>query len=152
MAISYVPDGFHTVTPHLVIDGASDAIEFYGKAFGAEETARMPGPAGKLMYAEIRIGDSRIMLGDEFPQWDKKGPASIGGSSVTIHLYVADADKVFERAVAAGAKVIMPLDDAFWGDRYGVLQDPFGHRWAIATRTEDLSAEEIMARAPTIEA
>lgn len=144
-----IPDGFSTITPHLVVDGAAEAIEFYKKAFGAEELSRLLGPGGKLMHAEIRIGDSRLLLVDEFPEWGKKGPGALGGSPVTIHIYVADADSLFTRAVAAGATVTMPLEDMFWGDRYGRLEDPFGHHWSIATRIENLSAEEITARAPT---
>ena len=146
-----VPEGFHTVTPHLVVNGASDAIEFYQQAFGAEELTRMPDPRGKLIHAAIRIGDSRIWLADESPERGSKGPQAVGGSPVVIHLYVADADATFERAVAAGAKVVMPLEDAFWGDRYGRLEDPFGHQWSIATRQENLTLSEIMSRAPTIE-
>lgn len=138
-----VPDGMHTVTPHLVCAGASDAIEFYKKAFGAIEAGRLPGPQGKLMHAQIRIGDSAVMLVDEFPDWGSFGPKSLKGSSVTIHLYVEDADAVFERAVAAGAKVKMAMADMFWGDRYGVLEDPFGHSWSVATHVRDMSPEEI---------
>lgn len=145
-----VPDGFHTVTPHLVVKGAADAIEFYRRAFGAEEVARMPGQGGKLLYAEIRIGDSRIMLKDEFPEWGSKGPRANSPTPVTIHLYVDDADAVFQRAVAAGATITHPLADKFWGDRYGKLEDPFGHQWSIATRVEDLTAEQILERAPTL--
>ena len=144
-----IPDGFSTITPHLVVDGAAEAIEFYKKAFGAEELSRLLGPGGKLMHAEIRIGDSRLLLVDEFPEWGKKSPGALGGSPVTIHIYVADADSLFTRAVAAGATVTMPLEDMFWGDRYGRLEDPFGHHWSIATHIENLSAEEITARAPT---
>ncbi len=109
----------------------------------------MPGPNGKLMHAEIRIGNSRVMLVDEFPDWGKRSPAALGGSPVTIHIYVEDADALFIRATAAGANVKMPLEDMFWGDRYGKLEDPFGHEWSIATRIENLSEEEIIARAPT---
>jgi len=144
-----VPEGYSTITPHLVIDGAAEAIEFYVKAFGAEEISRMPGPNGRLMHAEIRIGDSRVMLVDTFPQWGSKGPDALGGSPVTIHIYVDDADGLFTRAVAAGARVTLPIADMFWGDRYGKLEDPFGHKWSIASRIENLSAEEIVARAPT---
>lgn len=138
-----VPDGMHTLTPHLVCSGAGDAIEFYKKAFGATEVSRLPGPDGKLMHAMVRIGDSPLMLVDAAPQWGMLGPDALKGSPVTIHLYVEDADAVFERAVAAGAKVTMPLDDAFWGDRYGRLEDPFGHHWSVATHQRDPSAEEI---------
>jgi uncharacterized glyoxalase superfamily protein PhnB len=150
-AVSPIPEGFHTVTPHLVVNHAADAIEFYRQAFGAEEISRMAGPKGKLMHAEIRIGDSRVMLVDEFPDHGKRGPRPAGGSPVAIHLYVEDADAAFERAVAAGARVVTPLEDSFWGDRYGRIEDPFGHHWSIATRTEDLTREEILMRAPTME-
>jgi uncharacterized glyoxalase superfamily protein PhnB len=142
-----VPEGMHTVTPHLVCQGAADAIEFYKKAFGAEELRRLAGPEGKLMHAMIRIGDSPVMLVDEFPEWGSFGPKSLKGSPVTIHLYVEAVDTAFERAVDAGAKVIMPPDNMFWGDRYCVLEDPCGHRWSIATHILDLSPEEIQAGA-----
>ena len=141
-----VPPGYHTVTPHLVIRGATEAIEFYKKAFGAEVKGVMPGPGGKVMHAEIRIGDSTIMLNDEFPEMGAKSPATIGGSAVTLHVYVPDCDALWNRAVAAGAKITMPLADMFWGDRYGTLTDPFGHRWSIATHKEDLTPEEIGKR------
>ena len=133
--VKAVPDGMHTVTPHLVCAGAADAIEFYKRAFGAVETSRMPGPDGKLMHASVKIGDSTVMLVDEFPQWGAVGPNALKGSPVTIHLQVEDADALFKRAVDAGATVKHAIEDAFWGDRYGVLSDPFGHAWLI-TRTE----------------
>jgi PhnB protein len=139
-----VPDRFHTVTPHLVIDGAGKAIDFYKKAFGAEEIRRMPGPGGKVMHAEIMIGDSMVMLCDEFPDYGSLGPK--GSSPVTIHLYVADVDKLYERAVAAGAKAVMPPMDAMWGDRYGKLTDPFDHNWSLATHKEDLTPQQIGER------
>lgn len=142
-----IPDGFHTVTPHLVCAGASDAIAFYQKAFGATELMRMPTPNGKLMHASIRIGDSIIMLNDEFPEMGAVGPKARGGASVTIHLYVEDADASFARAVKAGATVKMPLGDMFWGDRYGLVEDPFGHSWSIATHQRDLSHAEIQEAA-----
>ena len=138
-----IPEGMHSVTPHLVCAGAADAIEFYKKAFGAVEVARLPGPDGKLMHAMIRVGDSAIMLVDENPQYGMLGPKALKGSSVTIHLYVDDADACVARAVKAGAKVTMPLDDMFWGDRYGKLEDPFGHHWSVATHIRDVSMEEI---------
>jgi PhnB protein len=140
-----VPEGMHTVTPHLVCAGAADAIEFYKKAFGAVELARMPGPQGKLMHAMIRIGDSPIMLVDEFPEWGSNAPTSLKGTPVTIHLSVPDADAQFARARDAGAQVKMELADMFWGDRYGVLEDPFGHRWSIATHVRDVAPEELEA-------
>lgn len=143
-----IPSGFRTVTPHLVIDGCAKAIEFYKKAFGAEEILRMPAPDGKrLVHAEIRIGDSAVMLADEFPEWaPRRSPTALGQTSVTIHLYVPDADAVFKRAVDAGAAVVMPMNDAFWGDRYGQVADPFGHQWSIATHQHDPTPEE-MAKA-----
>ncbi|HEV7856036.1 MAG TPA: VOC family protein [Herminiimonas sp.] len=138
-----IPNGMHSITPHLVCANASDAIEFYKKAFGATELHRLPGPDGKLMHGSIRIGDSTIMLVDEFPEWGSLGPKSLKGSPVTIHFYVDDADAAFKRAVDAGATVKMPLDDMFWGDRYGVLVDPFGHYWSIATHIRDVSPQEM---------
>src|SRR5262245_22832293 len=127
-----IPSGFHTLTPHLVVKDAVQAIEFYKKAFGAEEMGRAPGPDGKtLMHAERKIGDSRIFLVDEFPDMNCHGPQSIGGTPVTIHMYVDDVDSAFAKAVAAGATVRMPLTDMFWGDRYGLLADPFGHLWSM---------------------
>jgi PhnB protein len=142
LKVNPVPEDMHSVTPHLVCAGASEAIEFYKKAFGAVEAARVPGPGGKLMHARIRIGDSAVMLVDEMPEWGALGPKSLNGSPVTIHLYVENADAAFERAVKAGAKVTMPLADQFWGDRYGKLVDPFGHHWSIATHVRDVSMEE----------
>lgn len=141
--VKSIPDGMHSVTPHLVCDGAAAAIEFYKKAFGATEVGRMAGPDGRLMHAQITIGDSAVMLVDENPQFGMRGPRSLNGTPVTIHLYVADADAFVERAVAAGAKVIMPLADMFWGDRYGVLEDPCGHHWSVATHQRDVSPEEM---------
>ena len=138
-----VPDGMHTVTPHLICAGASDAIEFYKKAFNAVEVGRVAGPQGKLLHALIRIGNSAVMLVDEYPNWGAFGPKSLKGSPVTIHLYVEDVDAFVERAVAAGAKVTMPLDDTFWGDRYGKLEDPFGHQWSVATHVRDVSPDEM---------
>lgn len=140
-----IPDGMHSVTPHLICAGASDAIAFYEKAFGAVELNRMPGPDGKLMHAAIRIGTSVVYLFDEMPQWGALGPNALKGSPVTLHLFVEDADASFTRAVAAGAVVKMPMADQFWGDRYGKVTDPFGHDWAIATRIRDMTPEEMMA-------
>ncbi len=150
-SVKPIPEGMRTVTPHLVCAGAADAIEFYKKAFGAVEAARLPGPDGKLMHAMIRVGDSAIMLGDEAPQWGALGPKSLKGSPVTIHLYVEDADQFVARAVKAGAKVTMPLADMFWGDRYAKLEDPFGHHWSVGTHIRDVSREEMqqaMQKAP----
>jgi uncharacterized glyoxalase superfamily protein PhnB len=133
----------HSVTPHLVCAGAAKAIDFYQKAFGATETGRMPGPDGRLMHAAIRIGDSTVMLADEMPEWGSLGPTSLKGSPVTIHLYVDDVDKFVERAVKAGDMVTMPVADQFWGDRYGKLEDPFGHHWSVATHVRDLTPNEM---------
>ena len=145
-----IPDGFHTVTPHLVVKGASEAIDWYAKAYGAEEIERMPAPdSERLMHAMIRIGDSFIMLMDEVPVCGFQGPKLLGGTSVTINLYVEDVDAVFEQAVAAGAEVAMPVADMFWGDRYGKLTDPFGHSWSIATHIRDVSPEEMAEAAKT---
>jgi uncharacterized glyoxalase superfamily protein PhnB len=143
-----VPEGMHTVTPHLVCAGAAEAIEFYKKAFNAKEAGRMADPQGKLMHAMIRIGDSAVMLVDEFPDYGSLGPKSLKGSPVTLHLYVEDVDACVKRAVAAGAKITMPVDDMFWGDRYGRLEDPFGHQWSVATHLRDLSVEEMKAAMP----
>lgn len=138
-----IPDGMHSLTPLLVCAGASDAIDFYKKAFNAVEESRLPGPDGKLMHASVKIGDSVLMLTDEFPEWGGFGPKLLKGSPVTIHLYVEDVDASVAQAVAAGAKVTMPVDDMFWGDRYGKLEDPFGHQWSIGTHTRDLTPEQI---------
>jgi uncharacterized glyoxalase superfamily protein PhnB len=137
-----IPQGMHSVTPHLVCAGAAKAIEFYKQAFGATEEARLPGPDGRLMHASVKIGDSQVMLVDEMPEWGALGPKSLKGSPVTIHLYVDDVDAVVARAVKAGAKVTMPVADQFWGDRYGKLEDPFGHHWSVATHVRDVSMEE----------
>lgn len=139
-----VPNGMHTVSPHLVCAGAADAIEFYKKAFGAEELCRMPMPDGRIMHAAVRIGDSMIMLVDEMPEWGSLGPNARGGSPVTIHLQVENSDALFESAVKAGATVKLPIDDMFWGDRYGIVTDPFGHNWSIATHVRDVTPEEMM--------
>lgn len=140
-----IPDGYHSVTPTLTVRGAADALEFYKKAFGAQEIMRFPGPDGRtIMHAEIKIGDSKIMLSDEFPQMNCLSPQSVGGASSGIFLYVENADAIFNKAVSAGAKITMPIMDAFWGDRCGVIEDPFGHKWTIATHARDLSVEEMM--------
>lgn len=140
-----IPDGMPTLVPHLVINGAADAIEFYRKVFGAVEAARLPGPDGKLMHAMVRIGDSPLMLVDAMPQWGLLGPDALKGTAVTVHMYVEDVDATVERAVAAGATVVMPVADQFWGDRYGKIQDPFGHHWSIATHVRDVGPDEIRA-------
>ena len=145
--VKAVPDGFHTVTPYLCLKGAGEAIEFYKKAFGATEVFRMQDPSGKVGHAEIQIGDSRVMLADEYPAMGHKGPSAFGGSPVTIHLYVEDVDAMFNQAVAAGAKSVRPLADQFYGDRTGAIEDPFGHSWYLATHKEDLTPEEMGKRA-----
>ena len=142
-----IPDGMHTVTPHLVCAGAADAIAFYKKAFNAVEVGRMAGPQGKLLHGAVRIGDSMVMLADEFPDWGSFGPKSLKGSPVTIHLYVEDVDSFVTRAADAGAKVTMPVQDMFWGDRYGQLEDPFGHHWSVSTHVRDVSPEEMQQAA-----
>ncbi len=142
-----IPEGHHTVTPHLVTRDCAKAIAFYKKAFGAEELFRMPGPGGAIMHAELRIGDSMIYLCDECPDMGAKSPQALSGSPVTMHLYVEDADAAFKRATKAGAEVTMPLADMFWGDRYGQLKDPFGHQWSIATHKEDVPPKEMEKRA-----
>lgn len=145
--VKRIPEGMHSVTPHIVCANAVEAIEFYKKAFGATSDCAMLAPNGKLIHGMIRIGDSAVMLAEETPEWGAIGPLTLKGSPVTLHLYVENADAAFERAVAAGATVVMPLEDTFWGDRYGVLKDPFGHSWSIAHHVRDLSPEEIQAAA-----
>ena len=145
---SRVPEDFHTITPHLVVKGVARAITWYSDAFGAHELLRHAAPGGgeAIMHSELLLGDSRFFVVDEFPgaAWS---PASLGGSAVTLHLYVEDVDALFQRAVAAGAQVLLPVSDQFWGDRYGMLRDPFGHRWSIASRIEDLSPRAMQSRA-----
>jgi len=142
-----VPDGYHTLTPYIVVDGAADAIAFYQKAFGAREVYRMPGPGGKVMHAELQIGDSRLMLSDEFPEMGGRAPKAFGGSPTNVLMYVPDVDATFARAVEAGASADMPVTTMFWGDRYGKVKDPFGHVWQLATHVEDVSPEEMGRRA-----
>ena len=142
-----IPDGYHTATPYLIIGGAGDAIEFYKKAFGATELFRFPTPDGKIGHAEIKIGDSPIMLADEFPEMGYKGPQTLGGSPVSIMIYVEDVDTIFNQAVAAGATVKEAVSDKFYGDRLGTVTDPFGHVWHISTHKEDVSLEEMQKRA-----
>ena len=141
--VKAVPDGFHTLTPHITVRDADKALEFYKNALGGEvlNVARMPD--GKVIHAALRIGDSMLMLNDEFPEMGGLSPLSTGGAGVTIHIYTENVDEAFNRAVAAGAKVAMPLMDQFWGDRYGIVSDPFGHKWSIATHIKDMSFEEM---------
>lgn len=143
--VQAVPPGMHSLTPHLVCANAAAAIDFYRQAFGAEEIMRLPMPDGKLGHAMLRIGDSMLMLADEFPQWESHSPATLRGSPVTIHLAVPDVDATYEQAVAAGATARMAPADMFWGDRYGVLVDPFGHHWSVATHVRDVPVEEMRA-------
>jgi PhnB protein len=142
-----IPEGYHTVTPYLILSGAGDAIAFYKKALGAEEVLRLADPGGKVHHAEISIGDSRVMLADEHLEIQALSPKTVGGSPVSIHLYVEDVDRAVERAVAAGAKLVRPVADQFYGDRVGGIEDPFGYRWFIATHKEDLTMDEIRRRA-----
>jgi len=142
-----IPDGYHSVTPYLIINGATAALDYYSRAFGAVELFRMPAPEGKIGHAEIKIGDSPIMLADEFPEMGYKSPQTLGGSPVSIMIYVEDVDAVFSRAIAAGGKEQRPVKDQFYGDRSGTLEDPFGHIWHVATHTEDVSPEEMERRA-----
>ena len=142
-----IPEGYHSVTPYLSVKGAADAIEFYKKAFGATEIMRMAAPGGKIGHAEIQIGDSRIMLADEYPEMGFVSPQTVGGSPVMIHLYVDDVDVTFNQAVRAGATATKPLEDQFYGDRAGGLKDPFGHLWYVSTHKEDVTPEEMKERA-----
>jgi PhnB protein len=147
MAVKPIPEGYHTVTPYLQVDDASAAIEFYTRAFGAKERGRMAGPDGKIAHAEITIGDSAIMLSDPSPQSQTRSPKELGGTTATVFLYVEDVDAAFQQATDAGATVTMPLEDMFWGDRFGSVTDPFGHHWSLATHKEDLTEEEMAERA-----
>ncbi|MCC7011535.1 MAG: VOC family protein [Planctomycetes bacterium] len=147
MTVKPVPDGYHSVTPYLFIAGAKDALEFYARAFGAEELLRIVGPGGVIGHAEIKIGDSPIMLADEYPVMNCKGPHAYGGTPVCLMVYVADVDEMFARALAAGAKELRPLADQFYGDRTGTLVDPFGHVWTLATHKEHVPPAELQRRA-----
>jgi PhnB protein len=148
--VKYMPAGYHTATPYLIVDDAARAIEFYKQVFGATEAVRIGSPGGKVGHAEIQIGNSRLMLADEYPEWDARSPRTIGGTPVGLCLYVKDCDAVFTRAVSAGAKVLKPLQDQFYGDRSGTITDPFGHKWTIATHKEDVSPKEIQKRAAAL--
>ena len=141
--VKAVPEGFHTLTPHLTVRDAARAIDFYQKAFGAEVLGFHHGPEGKIMHATLRIGDSMLMLNDEFPEWGLLGPSSAGGIGVIIHVYLENVDAAFQRVVSAGATIKMPLSDAFWGDRYGAVVDPFGHTWSLASKVKDVSKDEL---------
>jgi PhnB protein len=144
---NYVPEGYHTATPYLICTGAGRAIDFYKAAFDAKEVMRMPGPDGRVMHAEVQIGDSRIMLADEFPEMDARSPQTLGGTPVGLCIYVPDCDAMFAKAVSLGAKALRPLQDQFYGDRSGTVADPFGHKWTISTHKEDVAPEELARRA-----
>ena len=146
MGVKPIPEGYHTLQVYLAVEDASKAIDFYKEAFGAEETIRMPGPDGSVAHAELQIGDSKLMLSDPFPQSNVRPPSERGGPTASIFMYVDDCDATFEQATAAGAEVTSPLEDMFWGDRFGTVADPFGQVWAMATHKEDLSEEEIAER------
>lgn len=146
MSVKPIPDGYHSITPYLIVRDGAAALAFYAQAFGAKERMRMPRPDGKVAHAEIVIGDSCVMVADEHPEMGAVGPAAESGWSVGLCLYVEDCDAVFNRAVAAGAKVVRPLEDQFYGDRSGTVEDPFGHKWTISTHKEDLTPEEVAAR------
>jgi PhnB protein len=148
--VKSVPEGYHSVTPYLIVDGGAKALEFYKRAFGATERMRMPGPGGTVGHAEISIGDSVIMLADEQPEMGARGPRAFGGAAVSIHLYVRDADATVKSAVAGGAKVIRPVEDKFYGDRSGTIEDPFGHHWHVSTHREDVPPEELTRRAAAL--
>ncbi|MGD1079567.1 MAG: VOC family protein [Candidatus Sulfotelmatobacter sp.] len=143
MSVKPIPEGYHTLTPYLTVRDAARAIEFYKQAFGAQERGVMKAPDGKVMHAELKIGDSIIMLADEFPAYGALSPQTSGGAGMGVHIYVEGVDAAFDRAVKAGAEIEMPVMDQFWGDRYGKLKDPFGHKWSIATHTKDLSMDEM---------
>jgi PhnB protein len=146
MATKPIPDGYHTLIPYLAVDDATEAIEFYKKAFGAKERVRMPGPDGTIGHAELELGDSILMLADPFPQFSARPPKELGGTTTSIFMYSEDVDAAVKKAVDAGATVLMEPDDMFWGDRFGSVSDPFGHVWAIATHKEDLTPEEMAER------
>lgn len=142
-----VPEGYHSATPYLIVDNAAKALDFYQRAFGAKELFRFDAPEGKIGHAEIQFGDSRIMLADEYPDMDAKSPRAFGGSPVSIMLYVEDVDAFVSKAVAAGAKLQRPVENKFYGDRSGTIEDPFGHTWHISTHVEDVPVEELHKRA-----
>ncbi len=144
--VHHIPEGYNSITPYLIIKGAAQAIDFYKNVFGATEIMRMAQPGGRIGHAELKIGNSHIMLADEFPEMDHRSPLSYGGSSVSILVYVEDVDAIVDRAVAAGAKIIKPVKDQFYGDRSGFIQDPFGHLWGVATHKEDVSPQEMQER------
>lgn len=148
--VNPVPEGYHTATPYLIVDGAAKALDFYQRVFGATERMRMPGPGGKVGHAEISIGDSVIMLADEHPEMGARGPRAYGGAAVSLHLYVPDVDAVVSKAVAAGATLLRPVEDKFYGDRMGTIEDPFGHHWNVSTHQEDVPPDEMARRAAAL--
>ena len=145
--VKAIPDGYHNVCAYMIVDGAARALDFYTRVFGATERMRMPGPGGKIGHAEIAVGDAMIMLADEHPEMDARGPRAFGGSPISMMLYVADVDATVKAAVAAGAKVVRPVEDKFYGDRSGTIEDPFGHHWHVSTHKEDVSPDEMARRA-----
>jgi len=147
MAVKPIPEGYHSLQVYLAVEDASKAIDFYKEAFGAEETIRMPGPDGSVAHAELQLGDSKLMLSDPFPHSNVRPPSERGGPTGSVFMYVDDADALFERAQAAGATVVSPLEKMFWGDRFGTLADPFGHVWSVATHVEDVPEDEMEQRA-----
>lgn len=152
MSVKPIPDGYHSVTPYLIVNDGARALEFYQQAFGATEAVRMDAPGGKIMHAEIRIGDSYVMLADECPEMGFRSPQSLGGAAVSLLVYVEDADACFNQAVAAGAKELKPVQNQFYGDRSGTISDPFGHVWTIATHVEDVAPEEMERRVAAMSA
>jgi PhnB protein len=146
MAVKAIPEGYHTLTPYIEIENAGEAIEFYKRAFGAKEQVRMDAPGGKIGHAELEIGDSLLMLADPFPQSSIRTPKDLGGTTVNLFMYVEDADAVVQQAVDSGATVTRPVENMFWGDRFGIVTDPYGHTWSIATHVEDVSPEEMEER------
>jgi PhnB protein len=147
MSVKPIPEGYRTITPYLAVEDAAEAIDYYKKAFGAKERGRMEAPGGKIGHAELEIGDSLVMLSDALPQFSTRPPTELGGTSASVFMYVEDVDAVVKQAVDAGGTVTMEVADQFWGDRFGSLQDPFGHLWSIATRVEDVPPEEMAERA-----
>ena len=147
MPVKAIPEGYYALTPYLVCKGAAKAIEFYTNAFGATEVVRMPGPDGRVMHAEVKIGDSMLMLSDANPQYGSRSPKALGGTPSGVMVYTRNVDKLFDQAVKAGARVLMPVTDMFWGDRYGRVEDPFGHVWDLATHVEDVTPKQMARRA-----
>ncbi len=146
MSVQPIPEGFNTVSGYLIVSNSKEALEFYAKAFGAEPGMCMPGPGGSTMHAEVKIGNSMVMMSDENPEWGSKSPLTLGGNGSSLHVYTEDVDAAFKQAIDAGCTAVFPVADMFWGDRYGKVRDPFGHEWGLATHKEDLSPEEIGER------